>query len=177
MVIADYVIIGAFIVGLVLGLWKGLFKQVFALAGIFVIGLGTSMLSPYPASWLASVIESDTIRNIVALVVTAAVISAVYGLVVKLLSKIINKIPILGWLNRLLGAVFSIAVVYLILAVLVAIVLQGEEESMFVSLRPYLEDSWFVEKLYGGADASKNFFGNWLVNMFWEKIGDLIPAV
>lgn len=174
MVILDYVIIASFVIGLVLGLWKGFFRQVFAIAGIFIIGMCTSLLSPYPDKWLAGVISSDTWRHLIAIIATFAVLSAIYGIIIKLLSKVINKIPIIGWLNRLLGAVVSVAVVYLIFAVLVAIVVKVTG-GFLTKLQPHFLKSWFVRHLYGGTDTSKNFFGNWLFNMFTNKIASLLP--
>ena len=169
MVILDYVILACLAVGLILGLWKGLFRQVFAIAGIFIIGLLTSVLSPYPDKWFAGVIKSNMVRHIVAIVLTLAVVAAIYGVIIRFLSKLINKIPIIGWLNRILGAVFSIAAVYMIFAVLIAIVLRVTG-GFIVKWQPHFLKSWFVRHVYGGTDTGKNFFGNWLVNMFVNKI-------
>ncbi|MCM1289568.1 MAG: CvpA family protein [Corallococcus sp.] len=175
MVVLDYVILGCLALGLILGLWKGFIRQIFAIAGIFLVGLGTSLLSPYPDKWLSGVIQSDTWRHITAIAITFVVLGIIYAIVTKLISKLVNKIPILGWLNRLLGAIFSVAVVYMVFAVVVAIVLRATS-GFIANLQTDFLNSWFVNKIYGGLNFDKNFFGNWLVNMFVEKITALLPA-
>lgn len=175
MVILDYVILGCLVLGLILGTWKGFIGQIFAIAGIFLVGLGTSLLSPYPDKWLAGVIASDTIRHLVAIVITFVVLGIVYALLTKLLSKLVNKIPVLGWLNRLLGAIFSVVVVYMVFGVVVAIVLRATK-GFIADMQTHFLNSWFVNNIYGGLDFDKNFFGNWLVNLFVEKISSLLPA-
>jgi len=176
MVVLDYVILGCLALGLILGTWKGFLGQIFAIAGIFLVGLGTSVLSPYPDKWLAGVISSDTIRHLVSILVTFAVLAIVYAILTKLLSKLVNKIPILGWLNRLLGALFSVAVVYMVFGVIVAIVLRATQ-GFVADLQPHFVNSWFVNHIYGGLEnPDRNFFGNWLVNLFVEKVSALMPS-
>ncbi len=175
MVIFDYIILVCLVLGLVVGIWRGFIGQLFAIAGIFLIGLGTSGLSPYPDKWLSGAIQSDTIRHLVAILITFVVLSIVYAIVTKLISKLINKIPIFGWLNRLLGAIFSIAVVYMVCGVIVAIVLRSTQ-GFLADLQPHFLNSWFVNNIYGGLDYDKNFFGNWLVNMFIDKVASLLPT-
>ena len=172
MVILDYVIIVFLVGSIIIGFVKGLFKQIFALLGIVLIGIGTSALSPYPNKWLAGVIESDLWRGIVAMLITFAVLSLIYGLVTKLISKGINKIPVIGWLNRLLGAVFAIGVAYLALAVVIALVLNIPFGFMD-KVQDHFAKSWFVNHVYGGLESGKNFFGNWLVKLFMNQIGKL----
>lgn len=175
MVVLDYVILGCLVAGIVLGIWKGFFGQIFAIAGVFLVGLCTSVLSPYPDAWLAGAIESETIRHLVAILITFAVLSVIYGLLTKLLTKLINKVSILGWLNRLLGAIFSVAVVYMVFGVLTAIVLRATQ-GFVADWQTHFLDSWIVKNIYGGLDYDKNFFGNWLVNLFVDKVSSLIPA-
>lgn len=175
MVILDYIILGCLVLGLVIGFWKGFIGQIFAIAGIFLVGLGTSLLSPYPDKWLAGLIKSDTVRHLVAIIVTLVVLGIIYAILSKFISKLVNKIPVLGWLNRLLGAIFSVAVVYMVFGVVVAIVMRATQGAI-ANLQSHFIKSWFVNKIYGGLDFDKNFFGNWLVNLFVEKISSLLPA-
>ena len=175
MVILDYVILVGLVLGVVTGLWKGFFKQVLAILGIFVIGALTSVLSPYPDNWLSGVMENEGTRHIVAVIITFVIVAVVYGIVSRFLSKLVNRIPIIGWFNRLLGAIFSVATVYMIFAVLVAIVM-GATEGFLADWQEHFLQSWFVNNVYGGLDTSKNFFGTWLVNMFMDKINALFAA-
>lgn len=172
MVILDYVILVALLLGIFLGFKKGLFKQIFALLGIVVISMGTSALSPYPNKWLSGVMPSDFWRGIVSMVITFIVLSVIYGIITKLISKLINKIPVIGWLNRLLGALFSIAVVYMIFAVIIALALNIPFGFM-EKVQDHFARSWIVRHIYGGLESGKNFFGNWLVKLFMKQIGKL----
>lgn len=170
MVVLDYVILGCLALALFLGLWKGFLKQVFAIVGVFVVGLCTSLLSPYPDKWLAKVIEKDVTRHIVAIVGTFVVLAIIYIVITTLISKAVNKISVLGWLNRLLGAIFAVGVVYMVYAVLIAIVLKTPPK-LFGKLQGHFLESWCVRHIYGGAEhTGRNFFGNWLVNLFTSKI-------
>ena len=172
MVLLDYIILGSLSLGLFTGLWKGFFKQILAIAGIFLIGTLTSVLSPYPDKWLSGIIGSDWLRHIIAAIATFVVLVILYGIVTRFISRLVNKIPIFGWLNRLLGAIFSVATVYMIYAVIVAIVM-GATEGFLYDMQDKFLESWFVNNIYGGLDTSKNFFGTWLVDMFKDKIAAL----
>lgn len=175
MVIIDYIFLASLALGLFLGLWKGFLKQVFAIVGVFVIGLLTSVVSPYPDKWLHNAIKSDGTRHLVAVLITFVVLTIIYAIVTKLISKAVNKIPILGWLNRLLGAIFSVVVVYMVYAVLIAIVLRANS-GLMVKLQGHFAKSWIVNHIYGGtAHTGRNFFGNWLVDLFVKKISALLP--
>lgn len=179
MTLLDYIFLGAIAIGLFLGIWKGFIKQIFALAGVFVIAIGTTYLAPYPNAWLTPVIESETTCTIVAIGITFVVLAVVYGVITGLIGKLVNKIPILGWLNRLLGALFSIAVVYIIFSVLVTLII-GTSDEFLAGLKGLLkepfESSWIVNNIYGGtANPEKNFFGNWLLQVISEKISALLP--
>ncbi len=180
MTLLDFIFLGALALGLVLGIWKGFIKQVFALAGVFVVAIGTTYLAPYPNNWLASVIESEATRSIVAIAITFVVLAIVYGVITGFIGKLVNKIPILGWLNRLLGAVFSVAVVYLIFSVIVSLFV-GTSDEFLAGLKGLLQESfdtsWIVNNIYGGkANPERNFFGNWLLQEISEKISSLLPS-
>ena len=173
MVILDYVILASIIAGLIWGIWKGFFQQIFALLGIVVVGWGTSALAPFPTKWLSGVITSDFWCGLVAMLLTGLVLSAIYGIIAKIISKQINKIKFLGWLNRLLGALLSIAVVYVIYAAVIATVL-NVPFGFFAKLQTHFSNSWFVNHIYGGVESGKNFFGNWLVKTFMRQINALL---
>lgn len=180
MTILDFVFLGALALGLILGICRGLIGQVFALVGVFVIAIGTSYLSPLVDGLLSSVIEADGVRSIVAIIATFVVLAIVYGIITKLVGKLVNKIPILGWLNRLLGAIFAVVVVYLVFSVIVSLMLGTADDFLKGTkglLLEHFENSWIVNNIYGGREnPNANFFGNWLLKILQERISTLIPT-
>lgn len=173
----DYIYLILLACGILLGLWRGLVKQIFSLLGVFVVAIGTAYISPLPAKWLEGAIESDATRNIVALVITLVVLSIVYGVVTGLICKFINKTPGLGKLNRILGMVFAVAVVYLGFGFITALVVQTAEDFL-PTLKGVFNDSWIVNNIYGGTESpERNFFGNWLLKTMLEKIQSLAPTL
>lgn len=178
MTVLDYIFLGCTAVGLILGIWKGFLKQVLAIVGVVVVAIGTTYLAPLPEKWLQGVIETDGTRTIVALAATFVVLSIIYAIISRIISKIVNKIPILGWLNRILGAVFSVAVVYMVFSIVVSLILGNTDETFLPKIKELLaepfKESWIVQNIYGGTEhPEKNFFGNWLMNVLLEKIQSL----
>lgn len=179
MTILDYIYLGLLALGLILGLVRGFLKIAFALVGVVVVSIATSYLSPCVDQWLVSVIATEGTRAIVAMVATFLVLAIVYGIITKLISKLINKISILGWINRLLGAVVGVAIVYLVFSLLSSLIL-GSSEGMLVGLKnllqPSFESSWIITNIYGGMEnPEKNFFGKWLIENFIEQISKFLP--
>lgn len=175
MTVLDYIYLIALGAGIILGLWRGLVKQIFVLAGVVVIAVGTSYLSPLPTKWLQNAISSDTTRSIVGVAITFVVLTIVYSVVTTLISRLINKTPGLGKANRILGAVFAFAVVYLAFGFVTALVVQTSPDVM-PSLKTVFGKSWIVSNIYGGAESpERNFFGNWLLKTLIEKIQSLAP--
>ncbi len=172
--IVDYIVLGCMAVALVVGILKGFLKQIFAVVGVFVVAIGTSYLSPYPEQWLASVIENDSTRSLVALIATFIVLALVYGMVTALISKLVNKVHVLGTVNRILGAVLAVAVVYLVFAVIIGFLL-GTSETFLPNIKKLAHDafaeSWVANNIY-----KNNFFGDWLVQLLGEKTPSVLPA-
>ena len=174
MILLDYIYLIALGVGIFLGLWRGFIKQIFALGGVLVIAVGTTYLAPVTAKVLG-VIQTDVTRNIVAMVVTLLVLSMVYGVITRLISRLVNKTPVLGKVNRILGAVFAVAVVYLGFGFVTALIVETSQEFL-PSVKAIFEQSWIVRVVYGGAaNPQRNFFGHWLLRVMVEKIASLAP--
>lgn len=174
MTVLDYIFIGCAAVAVAVGAWKGLLKQLFALVGIFVVAVGTTYLAPHPAQWLSSVIEGDGLRSIVAMIITFVVLALAYGIVTAIISKIVNKGKVLGALNRVLGAVLAVGVVYLVFAVLCSLLLDTADDFLpriKGLLQQSFRESWVMQNVY-----ANNFFGNWLLGVLAEKIPSIVPA-
>jgi membrane protein required for colicin V production len=96
------------------GLFKGIIKMIGSLAGIFI---GAWLAGHYYvdfANWLAEFnLGSDYIIKIISFIVLFALASKLVSLVFSLLEKVLKLvflIPFVKTLNRLLGAVFGLAI-------------------------------------------------------------------
>ncbi|MCM1042856.1 MAG: CvpA family protein [Corallococcus sp.] len=164
----DYVIFGSAVIGLIVGIFKGFLKQLFDLAGIFVVSIGTAYLYKYPTEWLASVIESEGTRQIVALIATFVVLVIVYKLITMLIMRAFDKVKLFKALDRILGLVIGVGIVYVLFAVIVSLVLNTPEgfiQPVKDFLQEPLQNSWCVKNLY-----SNNVIGDWIVNMITTQV-------
>ena len=166
--VLDYVILGILAISMIIGFVKGLIKQLLTFGGIIVVALLTATVSPIVQSWLVGVIESDGTRAAVAMFATVILLAVVYGVVAWLLGKLLKKIRLIKVLDKVLGGVMGIAVVYFTFAVIFALFTQTGE-GFLPTLKSWLgesiETSWFNANIY-----NNNFFGNWVINGIAEKL-------
>ena len=109
MTVTDIILLVCFLPAVFQGLSKGLVGQVFSLLAIIAGGYLAIHFAPDAAEW-ASGIWKDADPTALRLASFAVLLTAgilVTGLVGKLLTKLV-KFATLGWINRLLGLVFSI---------------------------------------------------------------------
>lgn len=172
----DYVILVLLAVSMVIGFLKGFIKQLLAVGGIFVITTLTATVTPYVDTWIAPYIESDGTRAAVAMFGAIILISAAYALAGWILGKVLKKIGIIKVLDKILGALVGVVAVYLVFAVVFALLTQTGDiflPRIKALLGDSVADSWFAQNIYGGG---KNFFGNWVINDIAQKLLDsLMP--
>lgn len=118
----DIVIALPLLIGLVRGIMRGLVSELTAIAAVLLGYLGTRMWGKAFATWIVGQFAwPEPVCNIVAYSLLFLGITLALNVLGSLLSKLLKAIH-LGWLNRLLGAVFGTAkwaVVILILVYLV----------------------------------------------------------
>ncbi len=121
MSIFDIIVIVCLLIALCIGIKKGFIAQVVSLVSL-CLGVWLSVTFAAPVSrWLESWISlDDTVLKIIAFVMIFCVVAIVLTLVGKILEKIV-KVVLLGWLNRLLGAVLAVVECILILCILLMI--------------------------------------------------------
>ncbi len=119
--IIDIILLLCFIPAIINGIRKGLIAQVIA---ILVLILGTwlsykfaTLVGIWMVQWIDS---SQQLLNIIAFIIIFIIVALVLNMVGNLLEKTI-KIILLGWLNRLLGVVFSLLKWFLILGLLILV--------------------------------------------------------
>ena len=142
----------------VFGLRKGLVRSVGGIIAIILGFYGASIFYPSLSLWLQGLtsIFSETIANIISFVLLFIIIDRVVMILVYVLDKIFS-IPIIGFVNKLLGGIFGFLAGLLIVGIIVLIVgsfYSGEvlafENSKIVPsaektinfVKPLIPDSW-----------------------------------
>lgn len=105
--ILDIILLVCFIPAIISGLRKGFIAQVVAIISI-VLGVWLSVkFATLAGSWISQWIEaSPQVINIISFAVIFILVAVVLYTIGKLIEATI-KIIMLGWLNRLLGVLFS----------------------------------------------------------------------
>lgn len=173
MQVIDYVIIGIAVIGLIIGLVRGFIEQLLALLGIVAIAVGTSYLFQLPQQWLASVIPDEKIASIVAIVLTVIVLGIVYGVIAHFVKKPFKSIKLIKAIDKLLGGVLSVAVVYALLAIFIEALTRTDIEFMAKineMVAPHMENSVIVNTVY-----ANNFFGKWIFDVISNGIAQIAP--
>jgi membrane protein required for colicin V production len=104
----DYAVAGVLAVSLLIGVWRGLVREVISVLGWVIAFLAANLFAGPLGSSMPQAIPTPELRvaaAFVAVFVGALVLSSLAGL---LLSKIVKSIG-LGGVDRLLGAVFGAA--------------------------------------------------------------------
>ncbi len=104
----DYAVIGVFAASLVLGVWRGLVREVISVLGWVIAFLAANLLAGPLGPAMPQVIPSPELRvaaAYLAVFVGSLVVTSLVGL---LLSKIVKAVG-LGGVDRMLGALFGAA--------------------------------------------------------------------
>ena len=115
----DLILLVCFIPGIIRGLSKGFLEQALALAGIVLSVWAAFHFSSMVSSWLQPYLTvSETVLNVIAFALILVAISLGVLLVAKLLTKVV-ELAMMGWLDKVLGLVFALAVNALVIGVFV----------------------------------------------------------
>ena len=141
--IIDIIIICCFLPSLYFGAKNGFIRQIISLV-IIILGIKLSIsFSPHVAEWLQSRVEFQPMWiSVISFVAVFAAVAIVLSLVEKLLDSLID-VTMLGWLNRLLGIVFSMLKVAVILSLVAYFVNSANELVGFISEEKLAESNFF----------------------------------
>ena len=175
MTLLDYIVIGLAVFLLIRGIFKGFLGQLFGVIGVVLVAIATANLYVFPMKWMQNLIVNDGTRQVVALIATGAVVFLLYKLITLLLTKLITKNKGLGALNRVIGMLLGVAIVYAVMAIVVSLLFNTADSFMPLVkklLAGAFEGSWIVNNVY-----KNNFFGDWIVQMIINNLQNAIPSV
>ena len=166
----DLIIIIVMLVGLISGIIKGAIQQIFSLGGLILgIILGTLLYEPFAGLLLSIFRMSDQTARIVAFVIILLVVPMVCGLFGKLLSKLVRA-ACLGFIDRVLGAVFGVFKVMLIMGLVIMVL-----DMTGVSDKIVKKEEKKQSQLYVPVSNFSGFCLQWTWDKVKENAEDLIP--
>ena len=117
--ILDAIILICLIPALIQGLRKGFISQAISIVSVIVGIWASARFANLVADWVAQYITaSEQVIKVVAFALILVVVFIVLGLLGRLLEKILN-FAFLGWVNKLLGVIFSLLKAFLIIGLVI----------------------------------------------------------
>lgn len=135
----DFILILPLLYGLVRGLMRGLIGELTSIIAIVAAVVCAKLFAPEVANrFLQFVVLEMPIAEVLAYITVFLVVAISLNILGKLLKKLLHAIS-LGWLNRLLGAVFGT----LKWALIVSVILNGVSllDDMFGFIQPELKET------------------------------------
>lgn len=161
----DIVIILILVIPTLIGFNRGLIKTVLPLVGIVLGILLAGYFYDSMAGWLSSWLESPRQANIVGFIIIFILVMATVLAIASLLSSFIRLI-LLGWLDKLGGAAFGLAIGGLLSGALLAIITKFQYSGVEDIIRDSPLASFFLDRfpfvlglLPEEFDAVRQFFG------------------
>jgi|HubBroStandDraft_1064217.scaffolds.fasta_scaffold336621_1 membrane protein required for colicin V production len=117
----DYAVVFVVAVSVAIGIWRGLIREAFSLAGWILAFVVANAFGSDMASMLRGTIHTESVRLIAAFVLLFVIVLLAMGIAGMLASKLF-RVAGLGLADRFLGAIFGMArgIVVVLIAVLLA---------------------------------------------------------
>ena len=172
MTVLDIIILVVLACGFITGFIKGVIQQAFSLGGLILgIVLGTLLYKPFAGLLLGFLNMSEKTAGIVAFIIILLIVPIVCGALGKLLSKVVHA-ACLGFVDRLLGAVFGLFK-YMLVMGLVIMILDMTGISDKIINREDKKQSRYYEPVRGFT----GFCLQWTWNKVQENAEDLVPEL
>lgn len=112
----DIIFLCCLVLASIVGIRKGAVSQIVSLLAVY-FGINLSLrFSSSVSAWLMSQFTVPPAWvKIISFIIIFAAVAIIFSIMGKLLEKVM-KVTMLGWFNRLIGAVFAIAICILILS-------------------------------------------------------------
>lgn len=172
MVFLDWVILFVLFLGLLCGFIKGVIKQAFGLGGLILgLVLGSLLYRPFAGLLLNVFSMSYDVAKIVAFVIILLIVPLVCGLLGNILSKLFHAAS-LGFIDRLLGAVFGVFKVLIIMGLVIKIMdMTGISDSIMN------KEETRKSRYYGSVRSFTESCLKWTWNKVQENAEDLVPEI
>ena len=159
--ILDIIILICLIPALIQGIFKGFISQAISIISLILGAWASARFTDTVYQWLAQYIPgSEQSLRIAAFVLIFIVVIVGLTLLGKLLEKVI-KLVMLGWMNRLLGAVFAL-VKWLLVMGLLAVAFNSINETLGLVKPEVIAQSHLYPMLTGIADTVFPYLKNLL---------------
>ena len=136
----DIVILVLFVPGIIRGLSKGFLEQAISLVGLILSVYLAYQFSGAVCEWLKQYITvSETVLNVLGFALVLVGVLLIVLFFAKLITSV-AEMASLGWLNKILGIVFSLCTTALILGVVI-ILFDVINVKFELVKSPYLEES------------------------------------
>jgi membrane protein required for colicin V production len=131
--VIDIILLVCFLPAFYFGIKNGLVKQIISIAVVY-FGITLSLrFADLVSTWILKVVTlSDFWVKAISFVLIFLVVALLLNLIGKLIEKIL-KIALLGWLNRLLGVIVTLAIFVIILATIIHFVDAANDTFHFIS--------------------------------------------
>ncbi len=117
--ILDAIILICLIPALIQGLRKGFISQAISIVSVVVGIWASARFANLVADWVAQhITASEQVIKVVAFALILVVVFIALGLLGRLLESILN-FAFLGWVNKLLGVIFSLLKTFLIIGLVI----------------------------------------------------------
>lgn len=117
----DIIILVCFIPAFILGISKGLVKQLTSLAALVVGAVLACKYSPVLGEWLSRyILIKESLMNVICFTIIAILAILLLNILGNLICKII-KIATLGWLDKLLGIVFALLKAVIVIGLFITV--------------------------------------------------------
>src|SRR5580658_1879328 len=104
----DYAVVFVVAVSVAIGIWRGLIREAFSLAGWILAFVVANAFGSDMASMLRGTIHTESVRLIAAFVLLFVIVLLAMGIAGMLASKLF-RVAGLGLADRFLGAIFGMA--------------------------------------------------------------------
>lgn len=152
MSLIDIVLLGILLLGLINGYRRGLFIEITSLLGLILGVYGAIHFSYFVSNMLKNRVDWDSsLIQIIAFAITFLIIVVVLLLLGKVLTKIAETI-MLGFFNKILGALFGVLKVGLILSLVLIIFSEFNRTLKFMD-KSRVEHSKYFEPIKNFAPA------------------------
>lgn len=162
--IFDIIILIMLLYGLLSGLMRGGVLQLFSLIGFVIALILARLFSPDLADIIHSIISTNNdtwslFYNVISFILIFIVVQLIIKKVANLLN-IVTKLPVIGFFNRILGALLGFVQMYLVAFVVILILFLTPMEDV----KDLIEESQVAKYMINSTPVISDYFKNMWFN-------------